>query len=66
MRSHDYRLTCCDCGEAWIGPVTEEREVLCPECNSDDIWIGERYEPFRIQSFYGLIVLLVLECLVRI
>jgi hypothetical protein len=57
MRSPDYRLTCCDCDQEWIGPVTEEYEVRCPECNSDDIWIGSQYRPFHIESFW--IVLLI-------
>jgi len=56
--SKDYRLTCCDCKEEWIGsPYDPEYEIRCPECNSDEIWVGAEYVPFRIQSFW--IVLLI-------
>jgi hypothetical protein len=60
----NFRLTCSLCDHEWIGePYYEQDDYIerCPECNSEEFEIGKEYRPFRIESFW--IVLLILECL---
>lgn len=56
--ANDFWLECDICKHEWIGtPYAQEYTEKCPECNSEEFQIGSEHTPFRIQSFWVVILI---------